>query len=872
MQIFLEIEYHTQWGETLYVDGDFSTPMQTKDGTIWSAQIKTTKKSAQYSYLVRRDGYITAREWGKPHQINLPTQIKEVHIIDKWISEPAEVAYYSALFRDSVFRRIEPISLEPKAGTTLIEVDYAQIESNQSIAITGSSEQLGKWDVSKALVMSSSNAPKWSAQLESDNQSEHIEFKFIIINNNGEVVAWEESNNRAITLNNSKQKYYIYGAIRPNFAPSAWRGSGLAIPVFSLRTKESMGVGDFVDLRKMIDWAKMTSQKIIQILPINDTTMSKTWVDSYPYNANSTFALHPQYISLKSVGILEDKELQAKYEKEGEELNKLDQIDYEAVNNLKSQYLNDIFAQDGASLFKTKEFKTFFEDNKSWLEPYALFSLLRDKYNSPNFKEWKEEAKYSSQLLESYTSNKRGKNYKALSYHYFVQYHLHKQLLETRDYAHLNGVVLKGDIPIGISPTSVDAWTVPHLFNMSSQAGAPPDPFSDLGQNWGFPTYNWEAMKSENYDWWRARFSKMAEYFDAYRIDHILGFFRIWDIPQNAVHGILGHFSPALPYTTEEIWNYGFPFHTFHTKPYISEWVINEHFGESASHIKEKFLNKEELDLYSFKPKYDTQKKIQKIVTDLDLAQKLMLLHNQVLFVEDPEQKGKYHPRVRAQGCYAYRALNSWEQSCFDQLHNDFYYRRHNQFWKESAMSKLPMLISATEMLVCGEDLGMIPQSVPEVMEQLQILSLEIERMPKDERLAYGETWLYPHRSVCTTSTHDMSPIRGWWKEDRDVIQKYFNERLWEWGEAPYEAPAYICEKILKNHLNSPAMWTILPWQDWLSINNDLRNPDSDSERINIPANPKHYWRYRMHLTIEQLLESSDINNHIKGLISESNR
>ena len=151
-------------------------------------------------------------------------------------------------------------------------------------------------------------------------------------------------------------------------------------------------------------------------------------------------------------------------------------------------------------------------------------------------------------------------DYPHISIYYFIQFHLHLQLLEATNYARANGVVLKGDIPIGISRNSVEAWTEPHYFNLNGQAGAPPDDFSVNGQNWGFPTYNWEVMEQDDYSWWMKRFRKMSEYFDAYRIDHILGFFRIWEIPMHAVHGLLGQFVPSLPMSREEIESYGLPF------------------------------------------------------------------------------------------------------------------------------------------------------------------------------------------------------------------------------------------------------------------------------------------------------------------------
>ena len=446
------------------------------------------------------------------------------------------------------------------------------------------------------------------------------------------------------------------------------------------------------------------------------------------------------------------------------------------------------------------------------MRPYAVFCALRDKKGTPDFSQWGSMAKYSKAKVAKYEKE----NSAEVAYHYFVQYHLSKQLRDARDYAHSKGVVLKGDIPIGISRTSVDAWVYPELFHMNSSAGAPPDDFSVMGQNWGFPTYNWEKMAEDGYAWWKARFVKMSEYFDAYRIDHILGFFRIWEIPLDAVNALLGRFNPALPYSYEEIASYGFRFEGWH-----------------CGNISE---------------------------TD------------NMLFVEDNVQKGKFHPRISAFSTDCYRWLADDQKEAYNRLYNDFFYRRHNDFWKWEALKKLPPLTEATGMLVCGEDLGMIPDCVPSVMSGEQILSLEIQRMPKDPKVEFGSTYDYPYLSICTTGTHDMNPLRAWWEEDRGVTQRFYNHVLGAWGEAPYFCEPWICEQVVSMHLKSPAMLTVLPWQDWIAMDGSLRRENPHDERINVPANSRHYWRYRMHFFLEELLEAEELNKMIRHKIAESGR
>ena len=568
-----------------------------------------------------------------------------------------------------------------------------------------------------------------------------------------------------------------------------WKGAGTAIPVFALRSEDDFGVGEFLDLKKMVDWAVLTGQTFLQLLPVNDTTMFGTIDDSYPYNANSTFALHPQFINLPAAGVPVDKE----YLKLQKQLNSFvkdgrPETDYVSVNREKRRLLRKAFDANWKSLSRTKAYRNFLAANREWLIPYSRFCALRDEFGTPDFSQWGEYAVYDEARLERWNKSHRSET----DFNCFLQFHLDAQFRQVRDYAHSKGVVLKGDLPIGVSRTSADAWQFPKLFNMDSQAGAPPDAFSADGQNWGFPTYNWEEMAKDGYAWWKARLRKMSEYFDAFRIDHILGFFRIWQIPVPEKSGLAGYFSPALPYSADELrsWGYG---------------------------------------------------------------------NRMDRFIEDPHRPGWYHPRIDAKD--------------LGDLYIDFFYRRHNEFWKHNAMDKLSALLGSTNMLACGEDLGMIPACVPEVMQRLNILSLEIQRMPKDPAQTFADPAHYPYGCVCTTSTHDMSPIRAWWEEDRSLSQRFYNEALGCGGAAPYFCEPWVCRRIVEQHLWSPAMLVILPLQDWLSISPELRYKGNPAdERINVPAIPRYHWDYRMHLSLEELLAAKDFNTDVATLVKSSGR
>ncbi len=844
MEVIFEINYRVEPGQQLWIEGEISAPMLSNDGEMWSVKIELASGQYCYNYIVKSADEVVRKEEGSGHTVELIDGVALTYRSDSW-SEASECRPLdSALFTKAVFRRGNPKNIKVAPNTTILECHCARVEPHQSLAVVGVSKEFGHWDSSKALIMADGEFPLWRAII--PKVETHTEYKFVIVDTlSKEVVAWELCENRILVPQNQVNQsdeptLSVISCEAPKFNLSPWRGTGVAIPVFSLRSENSMGVGDFEDLKKMVDWAVEREMSVIQILPINDTTMGGTWEDSYPYNANSTIALHPQYLALRSVGEIEDLELKAQFESRAKELNALYKIDYTGVSELKMNYLREVYLTTIASVKRKKSYKEFFATNSWWLEPYALFSHLRDIYETPDFSKWGDEATYDLQLITKYKKSAK----EEIEFYYFVQYHLHLQLQDASQYARSRGVALKGDIPIGISRTSVDAWVYPDLFNMGRQAGAPPDPFSDLGQNWGFPTYNWDRMSEDGYRWWRARFEKMAEYFDAYRIDHILGFFRIWEIPMDSIHGLIGQFNPALPYSRSEIEVSGFKFSEQHLQPYISVEMLG---GVDV----EVYFDRVGDELYKFKEEYDTQRKVFDRVDDVDLRDKLMMFHNEVLFVEDNKREGYYHPRIMGAWSTAYGNLSDEDRKAFDTLHDEFYYRRHNEFWRDSALQKLPTLLSSTDMLVCGEDLGMIPDCVPEVMQREQILSLEIERMPKAMGVSYDDPSRYPYLSVCTCSTHDMATIRGWWQEDRGVVQRYYNEALCLDGGAPEVCSVEIASKIVDRHLKSPAMLTILPWQDWMAVDELLRNSDVEGERINVPANSRHYWRYRMHMSLK---------------------
>lgn len=893
MDLKFNIDYKTRFGEELVLNivnegSEAKYRMITTDGERWTYKLSLPAQKRQpvltYYYEVERGGRSVRREWTTiRHTLEL-TAVHGAHytVFDRWSDIPEDSYLYSSAFTDCIRgRKLEVLQPSSYRSTVRLVVRAPQLRGDDRLAVIGKGDGLGNWDTAKALLMTEHHFNEWVVDLDAAQLADgKMEFKFIALNTKKQQSSvWEAGFNRTIELPQIEQReVVVYNLDQAFFPLYDVRLAGMLVPVFSLRSEGSFGVGDFGDLKKMVDLVCETGQRVLQILPVNDTTTTHSWTDSYPYSCISIFAIHPQYADLRQLPVLTNAKQRNDFEALRQQLNALPQIDYEQVNNAKITYLRLLFAQEGSKVLSSKDFKEFLEEAGQWLVPYAQYCVLRDKYGTACFEQWPDHNTWN-EADRAALLNTRSSQYREASFWYYVQFVLHKQLLDAHQYARKSHVVLKGDIPIGVSRYGCDVWTEPRYFNLNGQAGAPPDDFSVNGQNWGFPTYNWDEMLKDGCQWWIRRFQNMAQYFDAYRIDHVLGFFRIWEIPVNAVHGLLGQFQPALGMTREEIESYGLPFHEHQfCEPFIADWVIERVFHERADEVKTKYLDHAHDDIWKMKAEYDTQRKVEKAfegVTEqreLNLRDGLYSLISNVLFVRDHKEEGKYHPRISAQFNFTYEALYDADKASFNRLYNDYFYRRNNQFWYDEAMKKLPVLVQATRMLVCAEDLGMVPDCVSWVMNELRVLSLEIQSMPKDPHVRFGHLGRNPYRSVCTFSTHDMATLRQWWDEDASRTQDYFNSMLYHEGNAPHPLPGWLARDIVSRQLASPSMLCVLSIQDWLAMDERIRLNDADAERINIPANPHHYWRYRMHISLENLMADKSFTESIRNLIVQNGR
>lgn len=903
MKLNFYLRFHTEMGQSLWIVGDLDElgnnipskafPMDYLNDEFWycSIEIKRkdiSKKGASYKYILKNKEGELLYEWGNDRSISIfNKEQQELQLVDVW----NHAGEYENVFFSTAFNKVLLSSFQTKVKesndknfTHIFRVKAPLLKKNEVICITGGGHRFEDWGIENPVLLGKDcnrNGDWWSVKLNLHEAGFPLAYKYGVYNTKEKsFVQYEDGNNRLLLGDGSKKKITVLHDGFVHLPNNTWKGAGVAIPVFSLRSKSSFGVGEFRDIKLLVDWTKAVGLKLIQLLPVNDTMAKFDWTDSYPYSAISAFALHPIYLNLEQVAGKEYAPTLQTIKTKQKQLNELAEVDYEEVMNYKIPILKKLYILAGKKCFESEEYIHFFNKNKHWIEAYAVFSFLRDKYKSSSFETWKTNAVYNKSEIDDLCSP-GSTNYNDIGFYYFIQYHLHLQLKEAADYAHKKGVVLKGDIPIGISRNSCDAWMAPDMYNMSWQAGAPPDDFTAFGQNWGFPTYNWLKMQEDGFAWWKQRFEQMSNYFDAFRIDHILGFFRIWSIPTNAVQGIMGRFVPCLPVHINEFGENGIWFdYQRYCRPYITDEVLEDIFGEKAGFVKEKFVIANEFGCYDLHIEFETQKQVEEYFGSLDESEeneKLKLglydlISNVIFFEENGSQGQEFHFRISMEKTTSFRNLIPHVQEKLRNLYINYFYRRQDEFWHKEALHKLPQLKAATNMLVCGEDLGMVPHCVPEVMKQLGILSLEIQRMPKDPQKEFFIPDDAPYMSVITPSTHDMSTLREWWNENGERTQHFYNYVLGQKGEAPLQCEPWISRAIILQHLYSPAMWSIFQLQDILGMSDILRRQNPKDERINNPANPKHYWQYRMHISLEELIQEKEFNEELKDYVSNSGR
>jgi len=909
MKLKFTIHYATEWGQSLHVvlsyiaaDGSLRTSnlaMNTSDGMVWSVETAAIQSRQQppvavsYRYQVEDgDGSVLRREWDVVARCYYFDVSKSYVFTDDWRDRPLNHHLYTDAYLTTAHaqhgEKVEPRRTPLYRRTLLFRVAAPQLLPGQSLALVGSHPALGQWNPARYLRMDYIGQHDWLLSVNVDAIPMPLEYKYVVVDDaTHTLLEWEEGDNRVADRELQDGQVMVYHGQPLRLREQPWRIAGVVVPVFSLRSSHSFGVGDFGDLRLLVDWAVATGMKAIQLLPVNDTTTDGQWHDSHPYNIVSHFALHPHYVDLEQLGELSDPQRMTHYRRQQRELNALPQSDYEAVHRVKLGYAHELFEERGQAVLASDGYRQWYGDNREWLEPYIDWQLRQQADSVPG--DVAPDSVPGDVAPDSVPDSvpggfAAGETAGSRDFMRYLQYQLHCQLKAAADYARIKGIILKGDLPIGVARASVETATHPECYNLCANAGAMPDASAPNGQNWGFPTYAYPHDGSHDFGQsltaaFAKRFAWMAQYFDAVRLDHVLAYFRIWEIPSTELSAQLGHFSPSIPLSAAEIEQFGLPFRReLLTQPFVNERILERLFGIHASFVRDNFLLHKAYGLYAVKADYDTQRKVESHFcgrgdeNSLWIREGLYQLLSNVLFVEDQHQPDMYHPRVMAFHQPVFDALSADEQEAYMRLYNHYFYQRHNAFWGDGAMHRLDNVLGNTHMLVCAEDLGQLPPCVAPVLDAHRILSLELQTLPKQSGYEFSHLDANPVRSVATIETHDMATLRQWWEERSDRTQRYYATMLQKQGHAPDRLPPHLAEEIVARHLYCPSMLCMLSLQDWLSIDGELREKSARNERINQPADPYNRWQWRMPVTIEQLVEATRYNAKLKTMITRSKR
>jgi len=905
----LKIHYRVDHGGTIIVLGDSpelgggdetkALKMKSADEENWELKLTVPLGDplVSYKYGVLQDGKHRFEATQTPR--SLPLQGLQdgdvVTLRDTWRSPKSNV-FVSSAFREAIFAgkpsgdgiARSDSALGDKTAATIwrapaddcvtvrFTIVVPRLTYGHTVHLTGGHELLGKWDADKKASLVNMGRNLYSIILQIPKTDFGFEYKYCIFDENDKFVFRERGQSRMLNKVDDEVKYLSVDEVFKY--ETVWKGAGVAVPVFSLRSEQSMGIGEFLDIKGLVDWANNVGLTMVQVLPVNDTGDNPS-----PYSATSVFALHPVYINVQEAaratfGSYEKVPSDIKEEMEAarKELERAKEINYPAVLQQKEKLLQKIFDKGGELLLSDAECKNWLDLNSSWLPGYACWKSIMNETGEWVFTKWD----YTVEDVPKLT-NLASKYSHSVRYHSFVQYLLHKQLLEASRYAKRHGVALKGDLPIGVARYCADTWSDPTMFRMEWSAGAPshgPPP----AQNWDFPLYNWDVMKKDGYQWWRRRLSAMEKYFQAFRIDHVLGFFRIWAIPAHNYSGLLGRYDPCpKPITTEELKKLNVKDKDLPRllQPYITAQGLKEKLGKHVDFVKETFLEPGEENMFKFKEEFSTQAQINDEVFHWKYDDKLSpsernkikeelfsLVDNRIL-IQDDSDPDKYYQTCHLFYTSSYKELKDHDiKRKMEKLWHKFFWERQN--WRDEGYEKLNAMQDAANMMVCGEDLGAVPAEAYEVLEGLGILGLRIQRWPIHG--PWGDPHHYSYLSVAAPSCHDCSTVRQWWNEDREARQHFFRSNFG--GDAPWECYDWVSQKIVEQHMASTSMWTIIPIQDYLDMWDELRSSDPLKDMINRPGTTEGNWSYRMRFTLKELCQKTSFNKFLLEMVKRNGR
>jgi 4-alpha-glucanotransferase len=641
--------------------------------------------------------------------------------------------------------------------------------------------------------------------------------------------------------------------------------TGVLVPVGSLRSAKSSGVGEFADLPLLADWCLEAGLDVIQILPVNDTGG-----ETSPYSATSAFALHPLYLRVDDVPEVgsvrsEDAGIDAELRAMREEIDASPRIRFADVLEQKLDILERVHRARREEIAADAGLARWIEDNP-WVREFAVYRCIKDRQGKRSWVDWNDLRNPSFADIEALWHEPSLQD--ELTFHCWVQYNAESQLRAAAAAVSERGVYLKGDLPILMAEDSADVWAHREIFKPELRAGAPPDMFSHLGQNWGLPIYDWDVLASNDYDWWRRRLDQADGFYHAFRIDHVLGFFRIWAVPAEDEAGTMGYFHPSYLLTSEHLAESGFDESRVRwlAEPHIPGKRLRDTLGEHAAQVIECCLEAlEDEELYVFAEGFRER---DLLALDLPEEPKESLrgwYHDRALIRVSSD---RYAPAWKMRDASSYLSLDGEEKQRLDELvaHAT---RISEEMWEEQGRRILSLVNGSAAMLPCAEDLGVVPESVPRVLSDLGILGLRIPRWTRrwDEP---GQPYIplkrYPYLTVCAPSVHDTSTLREWWERE-DGVDEFWSALGLE-GERPTELTPELAGTVISRILDTNSAICMFQIQDFFALSEDLRSADPADERVNIPGTKTEFnWSYRLPVDIESLIDETSLNTRIRDLV-----
>ncbi|MCL2806263.1 MAG: 4-alpha-glucanotransferase [Treponema sp.] len=642
---------------------------------------------------------------------------------------------------------------------------------------------------------------------------------------------------------------------------------GTVVPVGALRTKKGIGVGEFADLCDFAVLCKKMRVGLIQILPVNDTGF-----ESSPYSSLTAFGLHPLYLSIEELEEFNasDNSVKKQIKSAREKFEHYKRFSHYEVLKAKLDICRNIYNSNKEAIAKKSSLLSWIEQNQ-WVKEYAVYRRLKELNEGKSWKEWKEYSIVNVKEIESLWDDK-----KLREEHFFwvwLQQALDDQFSRASKKIEEAGIVLEGDLPILMNEDSCDVWAHPEIFIQGLSAGAPPDMYSPDGQNWGFPIYNWEAQEKDNFAWWRQRLAVAGKYYHAYRIDHVLGFFRIWASSHHDYSSALGRFVPYTPVTYSDLKKLGFDKSRIRwvTQPHIPTgelWdALKRNWGnlfsekEIAAAADKIFsaaldrVNKEELWL--FKQNIRGEKDIDGLGLHPSIRNYLLAKWKDRVFIE--YEKGFFFPIWYHKNTKAYMSFSEEEKKALEELLEK---RRikSEKTWSALGNKLLSVLVESSSMLPCAEDLGAVPECVPKVLAKLKILGLRVTRWfrawDKEDKpyISFDE---YPQLSVCTAAVHDSSTVREWWEKEADQAQ--FSGFIGVPSLPKIYNPG-TAKIILSKTASARSRFRVFQIQDILHLSNNWYSENPADERINVPGTTNDFnWTYRLPARIDKIAKDREL-------------